>query len=108
MKKIFTAIGIIYLAIGVTFALSVWSKELRSFECRSVVISDAPFMPEALRKQLATDGVIFTGSFKNPDSTHCTRRGFDAHLATTLPYLTVAWPFVIGAKLAEHRVKTLH
>ena len=105
MKKTLTIALIVYLAIGVVFALSQWLPDVREFTCGS----DGSVSAESYlvgTEGLAVDTGTFIASFKNPDSERCVRKAFEQDHLMGFAFSTVAWPFVMGMEaLMEYEGK---
>lgn len=84
MKRSITIALVVYLGIGIVFALYAWSQPLKAFTC------EAPNEPHGT--------IGMGGMWANPDPSRCTRDGLEMRHIASLPLFTVAWPFVVGTK----------
>lgn len=79
MKRFIVIIAVLYFSIGLVFALSAYSIELRIFECVD---------------QGAPNGyiTILTQRFENRFPSKCSRRGFKPAYLSQIPVRTVVGP----------------
>ncbi len=85
-KKVIIICAIAYLIPGFILGTSAWVSDLRTFKCDD---ANAPH-------RYITMG---TGSFKNPDTENCARRGLELHSIAIVPIFAITWPVMIGGRV---------